>query len=96
MVLATTVSGETIELSEDTSLFGFPVNTVVRFTKSRYNGKFARVRGVHGGALWFSIFDAENEAAGDDALAKPVQTVSCRAKAELIRQYGWAAGDTAP
>ena len=79
---AKTTTGDTIVLDtsvEATSPFGFNAGQVVRFMKSRNNGRLAKVRGVASGSLWFSV-PPENE---------EVQTTSCTCAAEYVRQYGW-------
>lgn len=95
-VTAVTKSGGEVVL--DTSVdtgYGFRPGNIVHFTKSLRNGKVALIRGTHEGLLWFSVFPDVATASTAEALKAPVDTVSCRGKEELIRQYGWMVDDTA-
>lgn len=74
---------------ETTPAYEFKPGEIVHFTKSLRNGKVALIRGLSDGMLWFSVFRSVEEAASPDALTAPVETSSCRVKAEYIRQYGW-------
>ncbi|EAN85783.1 hypothetical protein C3747_143g655c [Trypanosoma cruzi] len=87
---ATTKSGDkiTLDTTHDTG-FGFHPGEIVHFTKSLRNGKLALIRGVADGLLWFSVFRTVEEAEAAEALRAPVDTASCRAKEEFIRQFGW-------
>lgn len=81
-----TVSGDPIvvdQSAEACASFGFFAGQHVRFTKSRQNGRIAKIAGVHGGSLWF-------ECVGGDGR---VQTTSCTCQAEYLRQYGWTVCD---
>lgn len=93
-VTATTISGDAIVL--DTSAnptYGFQPGQIVHFTKSLRNGKVALIRGFNEGLIWFAVFANVAAATGEEALQAPVNTVSCRGKEELIRQYGWMIDD---
>ncbi|RNF20906.1 uncharacterized protein Tco025E_03611 [Trypanosoma conorhini] len=87
---ATTKSGNTITLdtTHDTG-FGFRPGDIVHFSKSLRNGKVALIRGRADGLLWFSVFRTVEEAEAPAALQAPVDTASCRAKEEFLRQFGW-------
>ncbi|KEG05878.1 hypothetical protein DQ04_17641010 [Trypanosoma grayi] len=89
-VEATTKSGDTLQLdvAQDTG-FGFSPGEIVHFSKSLRNGKVALIRGKADGLLWFSVFSTAEEAAAPEALRAPVDTASCRAREEFIRQFGW-------
>ncbi|ORC91109.1 uncharacterized protein TM35_000061140 [Trypanosoma theileri] len=89
-VEAISKSGDKILLdtSPETGL-GFAPGDIVHFSKSIRNGKVALIRGKADGLLWFSVFRTVEEAAGVEALQAPVDTASCRAKEEFIRQFGW-------
>lgn len=76
-----------------TPQFEFKPGDIVHFSKSLRNGKVALIRGVGDGLLWFSVFPTVAEAIKPEALAAPVESSSCRVKAEYIRQYGWAVDD---
>lgn len=69
--------------------YEFKPGEIVHFSKSLRNGKVALIRGVSDGLLWFSVLSSVEEAASPEALSAPVETASCRVKAEYIRQYGW-------
>lgn len=88
-----TTSDDVVELSTDTAAFGFSVGSVVHFTKSRFNGKVAVVRGSKDGMLWFAVFPSVSAATSPEAIRAPVQTTSCRGREEYIRQYGWMIDD---
>lgn len=80
-----TITGDSIQLDvrpESSEIFGVVPGDVVRFTKSRLNGRTALVAGVADGMLWFTL----------DGNAY-VQTTSSTCKAEYIRQYGWVTLD---
>jgi hypothetical protein len=98
-VVATTATGDAITLDashEATAPFGFHAGDHVRFTKSRDNGKVARVVGVCDGMLWFRTLpsDVTTLSPEEEEAALPVRTTSARCSAEYIRQYGWVALDT--
>lgn len=94
MVKVTTKSGDVIELDTDRDTgYGFAPGDIVHFTKSLRNGKVALIRGTHDKLLWFSVHPSVDEATQQSALETPVDTVSCRVKAELLRQYGWVVDD---
>ena len=87
MVAARALTGEQLSLDASpaaTAPFGFHAGQLVRFTKSRDNGKIARVVGAADGMLWFRVI-----ADGADEAEIPVRTTSARCQAEYIRQYGW-------
>lgn len=82
--------GSDVELTVMTTPeYEFKPGEIVHFCKSLRNGKVALVRGVSDGLLWFSVFPTVEEALKPEALSAPVETASCRVKAEFIRQYGW-------
>lgn len=80
---------EVLVTKETTPAYEFKPGEVVHFTKSLRNGKVALIRGMSDGMLWFSVFRSVEEAVSPKALSAPVETSSCRVKAEYIRQYGW-------
>lgn len=94
MVTVTAKSGEqmTLDASPDTG-FGFKPGQIVHFTKSLRNGKVALIRGQKDGMIWFAVLPNVEAAVTKEALDAPVDTASCRAKEELIRQYGWVIDD---
>ncbi|EPY32010.1 hypothetical protein STCU_00278 [Strigomonas culicis] len=92
---AMTKSGDSIELDIGENTYGFFPGQIVHFCKSLRNGKVALIRGTNEGLLWFSVFDTVDHAMTKEALDAPVDTVSCRGKEELIRQYGWMVDDHA-
>lgn len=82
--------GNDVEITVGTTPeYEFKPGEVVHFCKSLRNGKVALIRGVSEGLLWFSVFPTAEEALRPEALKAPVETASCRVKAEFIRQYGW-------
>eukprot|EP00796_Vickermania_ingenoplastis_P004149 gene4149-2991_t len=82
--------GSSIEVALTTTPeYEFKPGEVVHFSKSLRNGKVALIRGINDGLLWFSVFPTADEALKQEALSAPVETASCRVKAEFIRQYGW-------
>lgn len=86
--------GRNVEVTVATTLeYEFKPGQIVHFTKSLRNGKVALIRGISDGLLWFSVFRTVEDAMKDDALNAPIETTSCRVKAELIRQYGWVVDD---
>lgn len=90
VVTAKAKDGTDVELTLGTTPeYEFKPGEVVHFTKSLRNGKAALIRGISDGLLWFAVFPTAEEALGPTALAAPVETASCRVKAEYIRQYGW-------
>lgn len=95
-VTVSTVSGGpvTLDVSAENT-YGFHPGQIVHFTKSLRNGKVALIRGTNEGLIWFAVFPNVAAAATREALDAPVDTVSCRGKEELIRQYGWMVDDTA-
>lgn len=94
-VTVNTVSGGPITLDASAeNMYGFQPGQIVHFTKSLRNGKVALIRGTHEGLIWFSVFHNVADAATKEAIDAPVDTVSCRGKEELIRQYGWMVDDT--
>ncbi|KPI86884.1 hypothetical protein ABL78_4074 [Leptomonas seymouri] len=93
-VTVNTVSGSPITLDvSNQNVYGFYPGQIVHFTKSLRNGKVALIRGTKDGMLWFSVFPNAAAAATQEAIDAPVDTVSCRGKEELIRQYGWMVDD---
>ena len=94
-ITVNTVSGGSITLDASAeNMYDFHPGQIVHFTKSLRNGKVALVRGTHDGLIWFAVFNTVADAATKEALNAPVDTVSCRGKEELIRQYGWMIDDT--
>jgi hypothetical protein len=94
-ITVNTVSGGPITLDAGAdNVYGFYPGQIVHFTKSLRNGKVALIRGTHEGLIWFAVFPNVAAAATKEALDAPVDTVSCRGKEELIRQYGWMVDDT--
>ena len=95
-VTAQALTGEQVVLDtsvEATKPFGFSSGQLVRFTKSRDNGKVARVVGVSDGMLWFRVLPPSGHV---DETQLPVRTTSARCQAEYIRQYGWMPIDGEP
>lgn len=89
-LFAETKSGGTVELNADpATCYGFVPGQVVHFTKSLRNGKVALIRGSADGLLWFAVFPTVDHALTAQALKAPVDSASCRAREEFIRQFGW-------
>ena len=91
MIAATAVTGEPVLLDPSPKAcapFGFGSGECIRFTKSRDNGKVARVVGAADGMLWFRVLP-QQELGSVDENQLPVRTTSARCQAEYIRQYGW-------